>query len=84
VTFDRLLKACNEVIWSGESIIVLGHIQVDPPYGPEQCQLLPTVDEAPLHSQENLERVRKIVASVTNNTTTTPMMSRSNSSSTSP
>jgi len=57
--FDRLLKACNEVVWKGESIQVLNQIQVDPPYAVENCRLLP---DAGRQADNSLERVRKIVA----------------------
>lgn len=56
--FDRLYKACNEVVWKGESIIVLGQIQVDPPYSRETCKLLPGSTQ----SGGSLDRVQKIVA----------------------
>jgi len=38
--FSRLLKACNEVVWRGESILVLNQIRVDPPYSKEDCKLI--------------------------------------------
>ena len=57
--FDRLLKACNEVVWKNESIIVLQSIQVDPPYEQENCKLLKGGS-----AQGSLERVQKIVAAV--------------------
>mmetsp|Transcript_49408 Transcript_49408/g.97731 ORF Transcript_49408/g.97731 Transcript_49408/m.97731 type:complete len:186 (+) Transcript_49408:210-767(+) len=58
--FDRLLKACNEVVWTkNESIIVLQSIQVDPPYEQENCKLLKGGS-----AQGSLERVQKIVAAV--------------------
>jgi hypothetical protein len=38
--FDKLLKACNDVSWDGESIIVLGEIRVDPPYTSNECVLM--------------------------------------------
>mmetsp|Transcript_93182 Transcript_93182/g.269136 ORF Transcript_93182/g.269136 Transcript_93182/m.269136 type:complete len:177 (+) Transcript_93182:219-749(+) len=57
--FDRLLKACNEVTWKGEAIVVLHSIQVDPPYDQENCKLLKGSS-----AQGSLERVQKIVASV--------------------
>jgi len=56
--FDRLLKACNEVVWKGESIQVLNQVQVDPPYAAENCQLLP---DAGRQADGSLERVKKIV-----------------------
>jgi len=61
--FDKLLKACNEVVWKGESILVLKEIRVDPPYAPDNCSLI-TVGGAAgggldVHS---LERVKKIVS----------------------
>jgi hypothetical protein len=56
--FDRLLKACNEVVWKGEGIQVLNQIQVDPPYTVEDCRLL---SDAGRQSESSLERVKKIV-----------------------
>eukprot|EP00804_Cyclotella_cryptica_P015687 CCRYP_018921-RA/>CCRYP_018921-RA protein AED:0.19 eAED:0.19 QI:300/1/1/1/1/1/2/1176/212 len=56
--FDKLLKACNEVVWDGESILVLNHIRVDPPYTPEKCNL---VDRSGGLDDHSLERVKKIV-----------------------
>ena len=56
--FDRLLKACGEVVWlnQGEVIsIVNSNIQVQPPYLPDN--IVGAAGPA-------LERVRKIVASV--------------------
>jgi hypothetical protein len=40
--FDRLLKACGEVVWKGDttSIIVLNQIQVDAPYEPDNCEII--------------------------------------------
>ena len=40
--FERLLKACNEVIWKDDttSIVVLHQIQVDEPYGPDNCFII--------------------------------------------
>ena len=55
--FDRLLKACNEVVWKEESIIVLNSIRVDPPYREENCKLLKAGS-----AQGSLNRVQKIVA----------------------
>lgn len=57
MVFDRLLKACNEVVWKDESIIVLQTIKVDPPYKQENCQLLQAGS-----GQGSLDRVQKIVA----------------------
>lgn len=73
--FDRLLKACNEVTWGTgtttatggggrNSIVVLRHVRVDPPYGPGDCHLIDpgrTEKEKGLN-EGSLERVRKIVA----------------------
>uniref|UniRef100_A0A7S2UHC2 AD domain-containing protein n=1 Tax=Attheya septentrionalis TaxID=420275 RepID=A0A7S2UHC2_9STRA len=61
--FDRLLKACNEVVWRGESIIVLNQIRVNAPYGKEDCKLLSSTGGATgaLH-EGSLDRVKKIVA----------------------
>ena len=56
--FDRLLKACNEVKWSGESIIVLGNIKVDPPYKSENCLLLKS---GGVKHEGSLDRVKRIV-----------------------
>ena len=55
--FDRLLKACNEVVWKDESIIVLQTIKVDPPYEQDNCVLLKAGT-----GQGSLDRVQKIVA----------------------
>lgn len=60
--FDRLLKACNEVAWRGQSIIVLNHIQVDPPYAIENCKLLADDTGSTGHDEKSLERVKNIVA----------------------
>jgi hypothetical protein len=40
--FDRLLKACGEVVWKGDStsILVLNQIQVDAPYEPDNCKII--------------------------------------------
>lgn len=65
--FDRLVKACNEVVWRAESILVLNQIRVDPPYGKEDCKLLvESVGDAggSLH-EGSLERVKMIVAAAT-------------------
>mmetsp|Transcript_19629 Transcript_19629/g.31622 ORF Transcript_19629/g.31622 Transcript_19629/m.31622 type:complete len:204 (+) Transcript_19629:241-852(+) len=59
IVFDRLLKACKDVSWKGESIIVLDSIQVDPPYEQANCKLL-----KPGSGQGSLDRVQKIVSSV--------------------
>lgn len=58
--FDKLLKACNEVEWKGESIRVLKEIRVDPPYKPENCSLIKS-DGGGL-DVHSLERVKKIVS----------------------
>lgn len=60
--FDRLLKACNEVVWKGESILVLNQIQVDPPYGSDECKLMKGINTT-TSGDGSLDRVRKIVAS---------------------
>jgi len=59
--FDRLLKACNEVVWRGESIFVLNQIRVDPPYSKDDCKLLSGPGDS--LNEGSLERVKKIVAS---------------------
>lgn len=59
--FDRLLKACNEVKWNGESIIVLNQIKVDPPYRGENCKLLQTGGPDGVLNEGSLERVKRIV-----------------------
>lgn len=59
--FDRLLKACNEVKWNGESIIVLNQIKVDPPYRGENCKLLQTGGPDGVLDEGSLERVKRIV-----------------------
>jgi hypothetical protein len=65
VVFDRLLKACNEVVWKGESIIVLKQIQVDPPYAQENCKILQAGSAQPAQAGGSLDRVQKIVAATT-------------------
>ena len=57
--FDRLLKACNEVKWLGESIVVLNQIQVDPPYGVGNCKW--TNHKEGRGDASSMERVQKIV-----------------------
>lgn len=64
VVFDRLLKACNEVVWSGESILVLNQIVVDPPYGKDNCQLLKSAGGDGTLNANSLERVKRIVGAV--------------------
>lgn len=56
--FDRLLKACNEVKWNGESIIVLNNIKVDPPYSADNCRL---VKSSGVMHEASLDRVKRIV-----------------------
>eukprot|EP01082_Thalassiosira_pseudonana_P009530 g8579.t1 g8579 contig3:420646-421454(-) len=65
--FDKLLKACNEVIWNGESILVLNHIRVDPPYTAEDCSLVTTSGgrgggTGSGLDGHSLDRVKKIVS----------------------
>jgi len=62
-TFDKLLKACNEVVWRGESILVLNQIQVDPPYGSGNCRLIKAGGDVTLN-EGSLERVKRIVGAV--------------------
>ena len=62
IIFDKLLKACNEVSLDGQSILVLNHIRVDPPYHPENCTL---VDRSGGLDEHSLERVKKIVGVAT-------------------
>lgn len=57
--FDRLVKACNEVEWRGESILVLSQVKVDPPYGTKNCAFVGTSGNL---NKGSLERVQKIVA----------------------
>jgi len=59
--FQRLLKACNEVVWSGEAILVLNQIRVDPPYGSENCVLFNKGGDEVLN-EGSLERVKRIVS----------------------
>lgn len=63
--FDKLLKACNEVVWRGESILVLKEIRVDPPYAAENCALINNNEGMGAGGgldAHSLERVKKIVA----------------------
>lgn len=59
--FDRLLKACNEVKWKGESIIVLNQIRVDPPYKGVNCNLLQAGGSDRVLNEGSLDRVKRIV-----------------------
>lgn len=59
--FQRLLKACNEVVWNGEAILVLNQIRVDPPYCSENCVLFNKGGDEVLN-EGSLERVKKIVS----------------------
>jgi len=59
--FDRLLKACNEVMWKDESIFVLNQIRVDPPYTKDNCKLLVAGNTGSLN-EGSLDRVKKIVS----------------------
>jgi len=65
--FDRLVKACNEVVWRGESILVLNQIRVDAPYGKEDCKLLMDsgASGGSALNEGSLERVKMIVAAAT-------------------
>lgn len=65
--FDRLVKACNEVAWRGESILVLNQIRVDAPYGKEDCKLLMDSggSSGSALNEGSLERVKMIVAAAT-------------------
>lgn len=68
--FDRLLKACGEVVWAtgdAASILVLNQIQVDAPYQPENCKIISKTGPNGRLKQGGLEdgsldRVKKIVA----------------------
>mmetsp|Transcript_19288 Transcript_19288/g.29304 ORF Transcript_19288/g.29304 Transcript_19288/m.29304 type:complete len:239 (+) Transcript_19288:140-856(+) len=64
-TFDRLLKACNQVVWRGESILVLNQVRVDPPYGKDHCKLIQATEgkDSTGLSKSSLERVKRIVSS---------------------
>jgi hypothetical protein len=75
--FDRLLKACGEVVWKGNtSILVLNQIQVDEPYTAENCRIVRSNGGKNGGGLEDgsLDRVKKIVtataAELSNNTTT--------------
>lgn len=59
--FDTLLKACFDVVWNGQSIVVLREVQVDPPYGPAQCKVT-NGSKIDASIEASLERVQKIVA----------------------
>ena len=60
--FDKLLKACNEVEWVGESILVLKEICVDPPYAADNCSLIKNRSGGGGLDVHSLERVKKIVS----------------------
>lgn len=62
LAFDRLLKACGEAVWKGETIIVgtVGHqVVVDPPYTAENCKLLKSGS-----GKGTLDRVQKVLTSI--------------------
>ena len=64
--FDRLLKACNEVVWRDDAaIVVLHQIRVDPPYTPNTCTIIckSQTGKGKALDDSSLERVRKIVES---------------------
>jgi Anticodon-binding domain len=64
--FDRLLKACNEVVWKDDAIVVLHQIRVDPPYTPNTCTIISknqSGGKGKALDVSSLERVRKIVES---------------------
>lgn len=65
--FDRLLKACNEVVWRGESILVLHEVKVDPPYGKDNCKLMRSDHGSGSLNEGSLERVRNIVGATFSN-----------------
>jgi protein LSM12 len=69
LVFDKLLKACSEAVWKGESILVLKQVQVDPPYGPEHCKIVQRNSTSKKATLEDgsLERIQKIVAAAANN-----------------
>jgi len=62
--FDRLLKACGEVVWKGAttSILVLNQVQVDAPYQPENCKIISSTGKNGGLDDRSLDRVKKIVA----------------------
>jgi len=67
--FDKLLKACSEAVWKGESILVLNQVQVDPPYGPEQCKIVQrNATGKKALDDGSLERIKKIVAAAASST----------------
>ena len=63
--FDRLLKGCGaDVKWKDEtSILVLNQIQVDPPYGTDNCHIVSSTKKGSL--ERSLERVKMIVTAQT-------------------
>lgn len=69
--FDRLLKACNQVEWKEESILVLNQIQVDPPYGPDDCKIVQRNANGKKTLEDgSLGRVKKIVAAAASTSST--------------
>jgi hypothetical protein len=48
-------------VWKEESIVVLNQIQVDPPYGSENCKIVQRKGNNALEDA-SLDRVKKIVA----------------------
>jgi len=58
--FDTLLRACHDVVWKGDAILVLGEIRVDPPYTAERCSRVR--EGLAGFDEDGLERIKKIVA----------------------
>lgn len=58
--YDMLYRACADVLWKDETIVVLSQYEVEPPYLPENCKMVVGETKKSLH--EGLERVKKIVA----------------------
>ncbi len=51
-------------MWKGETIIVLNQICVDPPYGSDNCRLIPKAGGDVVLNEGSLERVKRIVGAV--------------------
>ena len=49
------------MVWSGESILVLNQIRVDPPYASDNCKLLQKAGGNHELNESSLERVKRIV-----------------------
>jgi hypothetical protein len=61
--FDKLLKACGEVVWTDQTtILVNGNIRVEEPYEPGNERFVAANGNKNTLDDGSLDRVKKIVA----------------------